>query len=105
MIFRISKWHSLDFVIKLNSYITILNQGLNMIIFTITYLTALCKIIFTFLPLHFSLKKLTFFQDLGIDVFERGKTNSDFEKLHRRFICYGLGSVTIYFLVKSMANI
>ena len=40
---RISKWHSLDFIIKLNSYITVLNQALNLIVFTLTYFVSLCK--------------------------------------------------------------
>lgn len=40
---RLSKWNSHDFVIKLNSYITISNQVYNFIIFTLTYFSALCK--------------------------------------------------------------
>jgi hypothetical protein len=40
---RLSRWNSLDFVIKLNSYITITNQAYNFIIFVCTYFSALCK--------------------------------------------------------------
>lgn len=43
LISRISKWHSLDFIIKINSYITVLNQTLNLIVFMATYFASLCK--------------------------------------------------------------
>lgn len=49
---RISKWHSLDFIIKLNSYITVLNQGLNLIIFALTYFVSLCSSFVSLLTMH-----------------------------------------------------
>ena len=42
---------------------------------------------------------------MGLDIFEEGKTASDFERFHRRFLAFGFGSNFIYFMVKSMANI
>ena len=90
--FRLSKWHSIDFIIKLNSYITITNQGLNLLVFSVTYYVSLCK--------FFVLRVV-----IGLDIFEQGRSNSGFEKFHRRFLSFGFGSVFAYFLVKSMANI
>lgn len=49
---RLSKWNGLDFIIKLNSYITILNQGLNLIAFSVTYYGSTCK--FITISNHFS---------------------------------------------------
>ena len=37
---RITKFHALDNIIKLNSYITLSNLGINIIIFSVTYYIA-----------------------------------------------------------------
>ena len=38
-------------------------------------------------------------------VMNQGKKNKDFERFHRRFIAYGLGSNFAYFVVKSLCNL
>lgn len=81
---RISKWSSLDQIIGLNSFITLANQGLNLLTFIVTYYIA------------------TF---LAIDV--NGATIDDraFEKFHRRFFSFGFGTVFAYFLIKSLSHV
>ena len=37
MFARITKWHAMDHIVKLNNYITLTNQALNLIIFSTTY--------------------------------------------------------------------
>lgn len=56
---------------------------MNLIIFSITYYLA------------------TFF---GIDLSSTEISERDFEKFHRRFLAYGLGSITAYFIIKSLGN-
>lgn len=88
-----SKWHSTDFIIKLNSYITIMNQGLNLVVFSVTYYTSICNPA-VLIPLV-----------LLVGVINEGQKSKDFEKIHRRFIAYGFGSNFTYFLVKSLCNL
>lgn len=81
---RISKWNSFDQIIKLNSYITLANQGINLAIFVITYYVA------------------TFFAiDLGGATIDERK----FEKFHRRFLSFGFGSAFAYFIIKSLSHV
>ena len=61
---QFEKWRALDHIIKLNSYITLSNQALNICLFFITYYLA------------------TFF---GIDIVNTSITDQQFEKFHRRF--------------------
>lgn len=81
---RISKWHSFDHIIKLNSYITLTNQALNLGIFVSTYYIS------------------TFF---GIDLANQGFTPIQFERFHRRFLAFGFGSTFAYFIIKSLTNL
>lgn len=78
-----NKWFALEHVIKLNNYITLSNQAINLIIFSTTYYIA------------------TF---VGIDLSSTEITERDFEKFHRGFLAYGFGSIVAYFIIKSLAN-
>lgn len=40
MLARVTRWHSLDHIVKINNYITLTNQSLNLIIFSTTYYIA-----------------------------------------------------------------
>ena len=40
MLARVTRWHSLDHIVKINNYITLTNQSLNLIIFSSTYYLA-----------------------------------------------------------------
>lgn len=81
---RISKWDSFDQIIKLNSYITLANQGLNLAAFIITYYLA------TFMAIDIN----------GATVDDRA-----FEKFHRRFLSFGFGTVFAYFVIKSLSHV
>ena len=70
----------MDYIIKLNCYITIMNQGLNLAIFSVTYyISSFCV--------------------LGISL--NSMEGRDYEKFHRRFLAFGFGSVVVYFVIKS----
>ena len=81
---RLNQWVCLDHIIKLNSYITLTNQGLNLLCFCLVYYVA------------------TFFQ---IDFQDEEMTEKNFERFHRRFIAYGFGSVFAFFVIKSLTNL
>lgn len=81
---RINKWVCLDHIIKLNSYITLMNQAVNLAIFSIVYYIS------------------TFFQ---IDMESEQMTEKNFERFHRRFLAFGFGSVFACFLIKSLSNL
>jgi hypothetical protein len=81
---RCSKWHAMDYIIKLNCWITITNQGLNLAFFAVTYYVS------TIWVLGFSLNELE---------------GRDYEKFHRRFLAYGFGSIVVYFVIKSLTNV
>ena len=80
---RVNKWVCLDHVIKLNSYISLMNQAVNLLLFTFVYYLA------------------TFFQ---IDMDSEQMTEKNFERFHRRFLAFGLGSVFAFFLVHSLSK-
>ena len=84
MFARITKWHALDHIIKINNYMTLSNQALNLIIFSSTYYIS------------------TFF---GIDVANMEISERNFEKFHRRFLAFGFGSVFAFFVIKSLATV
>jgi hypothetical protein len=81
---RLARGHAFDYMIKLNSYITMLNQSLNMIVFSSTYYLS------SFFSLNINSNKLS---------------ASDFERFHRRFLSFGFGSIFAYFLIKSLSNL
>ena len=81
---RISKWHSIDYLIKVNMYITIFNQILNQSIFTVVYLASIY---------------------INIYKADTNIAQLEFERFHRRFMAYGFGGVFSYFIIKSLANI
>ena len=81
---RLSTWQSFDYIIKLNSYITLSNQALNLGVFAITYYIS------------------TF---LGIDMSTEKITSTQFERFHRRFLAFGFGSVFAYFVIKSITHL
>lgn len=83
MLARVTRWHSLDHIVKINNYITLTNQSLNLIIFSSTYYLS------------------TFF---GIDIAQNEISERNFEKFHRKFMAYGLGSVFAFFVIKSISN-
>ena len=83
---RGSPKHALEFVIKVNSYITMTNQSINLVVFCIVYLP--CAWIF-----------------LGGNEKSRKLPTNYYEYFHRKFLCYGLGSVFSYFVVKSMSHL
>lgn len=58
---RITKWNAMDHIVKVNNYITLTNQALNLIIFSTTYYIA------------------TFF---GIDIVSTDVSERNFEKFH-----------------------
>lgn len=74
----------MDQIIKLNSYITMTNQGMNLAIFITTYYLA------------------TFF---ALDVQGASKDDRSFEKFHRRFLSFGFGSVFAFFVIKSLTHV
>jgi hypothetical protein len=80
---RINKWVCLDHIIKLNSYITLMNQAINLAIFAFVYYSS------------------TFFE---IDMESDQMTEKNFERFHRRFLAYGFGSVFAFFLIKSLSK-
>ena len=80
---RITKWHAMDHIVKVNNYITLSNQALNLIIFSTTYYVS------------------TFF---GIDVASTDISERNFERFHRRFLSFGFGSIFAYFIIKSLSN-
>lgn len=84
IISRVSKWLAMDYLIKLNCYVTLVNQGQNLAFFSVTYYTSA----------HILIGSATNSED--------GK---DYEKFHRRFLAYGLGSIFMYFMIKSLTNV
>lgn len=80
---RVSKWHALDHLSRLNGYLTLANQACNLVLFSTTYYLS------------------TFF---GIDISAATMTEREFERFHRRFLCFGLGSVFAFFVVKSLST-
>lgn len=83
---RGSPKHALEFVIKVNSYITMANQSLNLIVFCAVYIPSAW--IF-----------------LGSNERSRKHPSNYFEYFHRKFMCYGLGSIFSYFVGKSMTHL
>ncbi len=83
---RGSPKHALEFVIKVNSYITMTNQAANLVVFCIVYMP--CAWIF-----------------LGGNTRSRKLPTNYFEYFHRKFLCYGLGSVFSFFVGKSMSHL
>lgn len=83
---RGSPKHALEFLIKVNSYITMTNQAFNLVIFCIVYIPSAW--IF-----------------LGSNTRSRSLPTSYFEYFHRKFMCYGLGSIFSYFVTRSMGNL
>lgn len=83
MFARANKWQALDHVIKLNNYITLTNQAINLIIFSVTYYIS------------------TF---IGIDISSTEISERNFERFHRRFLAFGFGSITAFFIIKSLSN-
>jgi Na+/H+-translocating membrane pyrophosphatase len=81
---RINKWVCLDHIIKLNSFITLMNQALNLVMFGIVYYSATC------ICIYLEYEEMT---------------EKNFERFHRRFLSYGFGSVFAYFLIKSLSNL
>lgn len=83
---RGSQKHALEFVIKVNTYITMTNQSLNLVLFVLIYTPSAW--IF-----------------LGGNERSRKLHTSYFEYFHRKFLCYGLGSVFAYFITKSLSHL
>ena len=83
---RGSPKHALEFLIKVNSYITMTNQAFNLVIFCIIYIPSAW--IF-----------------LGSNTRSKSLPTSYFEYFHRKFMCYGLGSIFSYFVTRSMGNL
>jgi len=83
---RASPKHALEFVIKVNSYITMTNQSLNLVIWCCIYIPSA----WIFLGSNERSKKLP---------------TPYFEYFHRKFLSYGLGSVFAYFVTKSMSHL
>ena len=83
---RGSPKYALEFIIKVNSYITMTNQALNLVTFCCIYIPSAW--IF-----------------LGGTTRSRTLPTNYFEYFHRKFLCYGLGSVFSYFVGKSMSHL
>lgn len=83
---RASPKHALEFIIKVNSYMTMTNQVMNLMVFCIFYIPAS----WIFLGTQSRAVKLP---------------TSYYEYFHRKFISYGLGSVYAYFVTKSMSHL
>lgn len=83
---RGSPKHALEFVIKVNTYITMTNQSLNLVVFCIIYLPSA----WIFLGNNDKSSKLP---------------TAYFEYFHRKFMCYGLGSIFSYFVTKSVSHL
>lgn len=83
---RGSPKHAMEFVIKVNTYITMTNQSLNLVIFCLIYMPSAW-------------------------IFLGGTSKSSklptpyFEYFHRKFMCFGLGSIFSYFVTKSVSHL
>lgn len=83
---RASPKHALEFVIKVNSYVTMTNQVLNMLVFFCFY----------FPYISFA---------LGTNENAKKRPTADFEYVHRKFIMFGFGSVFTLFTTKSLSHL
>lgn len=83
MLSRVSKWFALDHLTKLNAYLTLANQAGNLVLFAGSYGLALV---------------------VEVRLAAEEMTEREFERFHRRFLCYGLGSVVAFFVTKSLAS-
>lgn len=83
---RASPKHALEFLIKVTSFITMSNQSFNLLFFCIAYIPS--AYIF-----------------LGTDEKAMKHPTNYYEYFHRKFMCYGLGSVFALFITKSMSHL
>lgn len=83
---RASPKHALEFLIKVNSYITMTNQAINLGLF-----------VFFYIPSAWIF--------LGNTASAKTKPTAYFEYFHRKFLSYGLGTVFSYFVTRSMSHL
>lgn len=81
---RGSKWVALNHLIRTNNFITLTNQILNLLVFSLSYYLS------------------TFF---CIDLAAEEVSDRNFEKFHRRFLGFGFGSIVSFFIIKSLTKL